>query len=71
MQGSQTIAERHGFPSDDEELSGLFDCFCTENARNRSERFEYTLVATESVSAFYRGLSARQRTFPVYRTFSG
>jgi hypothetical protein len=44
-----------GFPGDDEELSGLFDAFCLENARDGSERFEYSLVSTRSVTAFHLG----------------
>jgi hypothetical protein len=44
-----------GFPSDDEELSDLFEFFCLENARDGSERCEYSLVSTSSVTAFYLG----------------
>jgi hypothetical protein len=44
-----------GFPSDDEELSGLFDYFALANARIRLDRYEFIVVATASVGAYYPG----------------
>jgi hypothetical protein len=50
----------HGFPTDDEVPPGLLDYFCLSNARMRTMTYEFIVVHTASVGAFFPGRLARQ-----------
>jgi hypothetical protein len=61
----------HGFPSDDEELPGLFDYFALSNARMRMDKYEFVVVKTADVGAFYPGLLEEARPGKVQREQQG
>jgi hypothetical protein len=50
----------HGYPTDGEVPAGLLDYFCLSNARMRTTTYEFIVVQTASVGAFFPGRLARQ-----------
>ena len=52
-------AER-GYPTDDDVPPGLLDYFCLSNAKMRTVTYEFIVVQTASVGAFFPGRLTRQ-----------
>jgi hypothetical protein len=50
----------HGYPADDDVPPGLLDYFCLANARMRTVTYEFIIVHTASVGAFFPGRLAQQ-----------
>ncbi|HEX3234130.1 MAG TPA: hypothetical protein VHR41_08015 [Gemmatimonadales bacterium] len=66
-----TARAEQGFPSDDEALRGLFDYFAVSNARLRMDKYEFLVVKTADVGAFYPGLLEEARPGKVQREQQG
>jgi hypothetical protein len=54
-----------------EELPGLFDYFALSNARMRMDKYEFVVVKTADVGAFYPGLLEEARPGKIQRTQAG